>query len=151
MAFAVVGIIGHFSKTLLLFFVPQTFNFIYSCPQLFGLVPCPRHRLPKFNEALNACEPSWAVFSKPIPRLGRLVLEVFAALRLVRVQRDPARQGQIVACTNLTLLNLLLVTFGPMPEKQLTECMLAVQVAASALAFAIRYGAASYFYDATRR
>ncbi len=43
---AVVGILGHFSKTLLLFLLPQIFNFIYSSPQLFKLYPCPRHRLP---------------------------------------------------------------------------------------------------------
>lgn len=48
MAFAVVGIQAHFSKTLLLFFMPQIFNFLLSCPQLFGLVPCPRHRVPKY-------------------------------------------------------------------------------------------------------
>lgn len=47
MAFAVVGIQAHFSKTLLLFFIPQIFNFLLSCPQLFGLVPCPRHRVPR--------------------------------------------------------------------------------------------------------
>jgi len=47
MAFAVVGIQAHFSKTLLLFFIPQVFNFLLSCPQLFGLVPCPRHRVPR--------------------------------------------------------------------------------------------------------
>ncbi|KAJ1667842.1 tunicamycin resistance protein [Coemansia sp. RSA 1813] len=47
MTFAVCGILGHFSKTLMLFFIPQVFNFIYSAPQIFGLVPCPRHRLPK--------------------------------------------------------------------------------------------------------
>ncbi|KAJ2332538.1 tunicamycin resistance protein, partial [Coemansia sp. RSA 2681] len=47
MTFAVCGILGHFSKTLLLLFLPQVFNFIYSAPQIFGLVPCPRHRLPK--------------------------------------------------------------------------------------------------------
>ena len=47
MTFAVSGILGHFSKTLLLFFIPQVLNFIYSTPQLFGLMPCPRHRLPK--------------------------------------------------------------------------------------------------------
>lgn len=47
MTFAVMGILGHFSKTLLLFFIPQILNFLYSTPQLFGLVPCPRHRLPK--------------------------------------------------------------------------------------------------------
>lgn len=47
MTFAVVGILGHFSKTMLLFFIPQLFNFLYSCPQLFHFVDCPRHRLPK--------------------------------------------------------------------------------------------------------
>lgn len=47
MTFACAAIISHFPKTLLLFFLPQIFNFLLSCPQLFGLVPCPRHRLPK--------------------------------------------------------------------------------------------------------
>jgi len=50
MAFAVVGIQAHFSKTLLLFFLPQIFNFVLSCPQLFGLVPCPRHRVPRYEQ-----------------------------------------------------------------------------------------------------
>lgn len=45
--FAAVGIFGHFSKSLLLFFIPQLVNFLLSLPQLFGLIPCPRHRLPK--------------------------------------------------------------------------------------------------------
>jgi len=49
MTFAVVGILGHFSKTLLLFFIPQLINFVYSLPQLVGIVECPRHRLPKYN------------------------------------------------------------------------------------------------------
>ena len=48
MSFAVVAILGHFSKTMLLFFIPQVFNFVFSVPQLFHLVPCPRHRLPKY-------------------------------------------------------------------------------------------------------
>ena len=52
MTFAVVGILGHFSKTMLLFFIPQVLNFLYSTPQLFGLVPCPRHRLPKYKQSL---------------------------------------------------------------------------------------------------
>ena len=47
MTFAVLGIHGHFSKTLLLFFAPQLLNFLLSIPQLAGLVPCPRHRLPR--------------------------------------------------------------------------------------------------------
>ena len=49
MTFAVVGILGHFSKTMLLFFIPQIINFVLSAPQIFGIIKCPRHRLPKFN------------------------------------------------------------------------------------------------------
>lgn len=48
MTFAVVGILGHFSKTMLLFFIPQVVNFVYSLPQLFHIIPCPRHRLPRW-------------------------------------------------------------------------------------------------------
>lgn len=40
------GISGHFSKTLMLFFIPQVLNFLYSLPQLLGFLPCARHRLP---------------------------------------------------------------------------------------------------------
>ena len=49
MTFAVVGILGHFSKTMLLFFIPQVVNFLYSLPQLFHIIPCPRHRLPRYT------------------------------------------------------------------------------------------------------
>jgi UDP-N-acetylglucosamine--dolichyl-phosphate N-acetylglucosaminephosphotransferase len=52
MTFAVAGILGHYSKTLLLFFIPQIFNFLISLPQmlrLFGLT-CPRHRLPAYDD-----------------------------------------------------------------------------------------------------
>jgi len=49
MTFAVVGILGHFSKTMLLFFLPQIFNFLYSTPQLFHLINCPRHRIPRYE------------------------------------------------------------------------------------------------------
>ena len=34
MAIAVAGILGHFSETLLLFLLPQIFNFVYSLPQV---------------------------------------------------------------------------------------------------------------------
>lgn len=49
MTLATAGILGQFSKTLLLFFIPQLFNFAISLPQLFGIVHCPRHRLPQYN------------------------------------------------------------------------------------------------------
>jgi len=49
MTLAVAGIQGHFSKTLMLFFLPELINFALSLPQLFKLVPCPRHRVPKYE------------------------------------------------------------------------------------------------------
>ncbi|CAN1781380.1 UDP-N-acetylglucosamine--dolichyl-phosphate N-acetylglucosaminephosphotransferase [Linum perenne] len=49
MTMAVVGILGHYSETLLIFFLPQVINFLLSLPQLAGIVPCPRHRLPRFD------------------------------------------------------------------------------------------------------
>ncbi|KAI8562351.1 hypothetical protein RHMOL_Rhmol03G0029600 [Rhododendron molle] len=49
MTMAVAGILGHFSETLLIFFLPQVLNFLLSLPQLSGYVPCPRHRLPRFD------------------------------------------------------------------------------------------------------
>ncbi|CAI7720089.1 UDP-N-acetylglucosamine--dolichyl-phosphate N-acetylglucosaminephosphotransferase, putative [Plasmodium vivax] len=50
---AVVSIFGHFSKTLILFLIPQFLNFFLSLPQLLNFVPCPRHRLPVVNPRTN--------------------------------------------------------------------------------------------------
>jgi len=50
MTFAVCGILGHFSKTLLLLFIPQLINFVLSLAQLSGVIHIPRHRLPAFNK-----------------------------------------------------------------------------------------------------
>ncbi|TRY51587.1 Glycosyl transferase family 4 [Cryptosporidium tyzzeri] len=72
--FAIVSILGHFSKTLLLFFLPQILNFIISIPQLFGIVHCPRHRVPKLNEKTGKLESS-----KNLTLLN-LVLEVMGPL-----------------------------------------------------------------------
>uniref|UniRef100_A0A803KZD4 UDP-N-acetylglucosamine--dolichyl-phosphate N-acetylglucosaminephosphotransferase n=1 Tax=Chenopodium quinoa TaxID=63459 RepID=A0A803KZD4_CHEQI len=49
MTMAVAGILGHYSETLLIFFAPQVINFILSIPQIAGIIPCPRHRLPRFD------------------------------------------------------------------------------------------------------
>ncbi|GMK56895.1 hypothetical protein CspeluHIS016_0307350 [Cutaneotrichosporon spelunceum] len=167
MAFSAVAIQGHFAKTMLLFFLPQIFNFLLSCPQLFRLVPCPRHRLPHFNEATGLLEPSKAVFERAPPLPGRIFLEVFQALGLTRLERAPPpadskseevasskswpQEGDIVSATNLTLLNYLLVRLGPMHEPTLCLLVGAVQVAGSAVAFAIRYGVGSLVYGGDRR
>lgn len=137
MVFAVVGILGHFSKTLLLLFVPQIFNFLYSTPQLFHLIPCPRHRLPKFNAStglLDASVTEWTVPPAPLVAAG---LEALHALRLVRVKKDES--GRIVESTNLTILNLWLVWMGPMREDRLAWHMVAVQTLCGLLGLFVRH------------
>ncbi|CAD8113583.1 unnamed protein product [Paramecium sonneborni] len=57
MTFAVAAVLGHFSKTLMLFCIPQLINFLYSLPQLFGIIPCPRHRLPRYDEKTGLLYP----------------------------------------------------------------------------------------------
>ena len=60
MAFAVVGVLSHFSKTMLLMFIPQVLNFLLSFPQILGVFgPCPRHRLPNYDSDRDVlvCEP----------------------------------------------------------------------------------------------
>ncbi|KAH0785638.1 UDP-N-acetylglucosamine--dolichyl-phosphate N-acetylglucosaminephosphotransferase-like [Histomonas meleagridis] len=47
---AAAGIIGHFAEMTLLFMLPQLINFVFSLPQLIGIIKCGRHRLPKLNE-----------------------------------------------------------------------------------------------------
>ncbi|OJJ32168.1 hypothetical protein ASPWEDRAFT_116729 [Aspergillus wentii DTO 134E9] len=137
MVFAVVGILGHFSKTLLLLFIPQIFNFLYSTPQLFKLIPCPRHRLPKFNARTGLLEPSVTVWDVPPSRLIGIGLEILHMLRLVRVTRN--EKGKIVESTNLTILNLWLVWMGPMREDRLALSMVFVQTVCGLLGLFVRH------------
>lgn len=145
MTFAVVGILGHFSKTLLLFFIPQILNFLYSAPQLFHFVPCPRHRLPKYNADTDLLEMSTTTFRmQDLNVLGRLLVRI---LRLVRVIKWEERtDGQIVT-NNFTIINLAILFLGPMREDRLTKVLLVFQIFCSCVAFTIRYPLASFFYD----
>lgn len=120
MVFATVGILGHFSKTLLLLFIPQIFNFVYSVPQLAHIVPCPRHRLPKFNSRTGLLEPSRAesTEARPIPVAVGRVLKVLHKLKLLAIETDAA--GRVTSSTNFTIINLWLVWRGPMREDRLT-------------------------------
>ena len=137
MVFAVAGILGHFSKTLLLLFIPQIFNFLYSTPQLFGLIPCPRHRLPKFNEQTGLVDASVTEWKEPPSMLIAAALELLHRLRLVRVTRDEA--GRIATSTNLTILNLLLVWLGPMREDRLAWYIVGVQIACGISGLFVRH------------
>lgn len=137
MVFAVVGILGHFSKTLLLLFIPQIFNFLYSTPQLFKLIPCPRHRLPRFNSETGLLDASVTEWKKPPSRLIATCLELLQLLQLVRLAKN--EDGRIVESTNLTLLNLWLVWMGPMREDRLAWHMVGVQTVCGLFGLFVRH------------
>ncbi|KAK4326558.1 hypothetical protein Pmani_002938 [Petrolisthes manimaculis] len=147
MTFAVVAIIGHFSKTVLLFFMPQIFNFLYSIPQLFRLVPCPRHRLPRYNEKLDKVEASEAEINESEMRWWVLAaLKVLHRLKLVHLRRGTGPDSGKLFINNLTLINLTLLWSGPCHEGTLTNTLLILQILSSALAFVIRYPLADLFF-----
>jgi UDP-N-acetylglucosamine--dolichyl-phosphate N-acetylglucosaminephosphotransferase len=146
MVFAIVGILGHFSKTLLLLFMPQIFNFCYSAPQLFRLVPCPRHRLPHFNARTGLLEPSITEWQNPPTRPVALVLEFLHQLRLLDVKMDP--EGKIIESSNFTILNLWLVWFGPKREDRLAIEILTMQMAVGLMGLFVRHRLALWIFDA---
>lgn len=145
MVFAVVGILGHFSKTLMLLFVPQIFNFFLSCPQLFNLLPCPRHRLPKFDETSQLMFPSTTDIEQPLHPLVSTALEILDYLHIVRVTRD-LKSKQIVKTTNLTLLNMWLSMFGPMRESVLAGQIAMLQVVCGVVGLIARHSLALYVF-----
>jgi len=128
MTFAVVGILGHFSKTVLLFFIPQIINFIYSTPQLFKFVPCPRHRLPKFNPETGLMGPSTFSCSKD-------------EFRWLKKRPDDTEVA------NMTVINLCLQILGPMSERTLCIVLLTLQVICCVIGLLIRYKLANLFFD----
>nr|SVE77655.1 EOG090X07N9 [Daphnia lumholtzi] len=128
MTVAVVAILGHFSKTALLFFIPQIANFVFSLPQLFHLFPCPRHRLPRLNQKTGYLDPSVFQFKdKSLSTLGRLVLKTYQLLGLVKVEQAE-KDGELFQSTNCTLINLALQLTGPKHEKNLAASLIILQV-----------------------
>ena len=140
MVFAAVSILGHFSKTLILLLLPQIFNFLYSAPQLFRLVPCPRHRLPRFNARTGLLEPSvtvWEPERQPHPLVAR-ALRLLARCRLLALVDDPDT-GALRETSNLTLLNLWLVWRGPLREDRLALEITVLQVALGLFGLFVRH------------
>jgi UDP-N-acetylglucosamine--dolichyl-phosphate N-acetylglucosaminephosphotransferase len=146
MVFAVVGILGHFSKTLLLLFIPQIFNFIYSAPQLFRIVDCPRHRLPRFNARTGLLEPSVTEWMHPPKALLSVALKFLDKFHMLRVTTN--LEGQIVETTNFTILNLWLVWRGPLREDRLAKELLAMQTVIGLMGLFVRHRLALWIFTA---
>jgi UDP-N-acetylglucosamine--dolichyl-phosphate N-acetylglucosaminephosphotransferase len=120
MTFAVSGIHGHFSKTLLLLLLPQIFNFVISVPQVFKLVPCPRHRLPRAD-----------------PKTGLLNVSTFPCKK--DQYRWLKQRADAEECPNFTILCCVLRLMGPLSERALCLYLLAIQCLCSAFVFYLRY------------
>ena len=149
MVFAVISILGHFSKTCALFFIPQLLNFLYSLPQLFKWIHCPRHRLPKLQPDTGLLE--MRLVPLDIDKLSPLtvkILKIFHRAGLVYLSSSPDLKktpfsadadSKILYMNNLTLINLILYWTGPLPESQLTSLLLGLQVFCTMIAFFVRY------------
>jgi len=152
MTFACVAITAHFSKTLLLLLIPQIVNFIYSVPQLFHLVPCPRHRLPKFNARTGLREPSVTEWPPERPPSKLLTTAFFALekLHLLQVTVNP-KTNRISSTSNLTIINLWLVWRGPMREDQLTHELLIMQTTCGLFGLFVRHTMALLIFGLDNR
>jgi UDP-N-acetylglucosamine--dolichyl-phosphate N-acetylglucosaminephosphotransferase len=150
--FACVAILAHFSKTLLLVLVPQILNFIYSAPQIFHIVPCPRHRLPKFNARTGLLEPSVTEWPRDRPPGKTLTagFTIMAKLRLLQITIDP-ETNHISTTSNLTILNLWLVWFGPMREDRLAWQILSMQMLCGLFGLFVRHTMALWLFGIDNR
>ena len=144
---AVTGILGHCSKTLLLFMMPQVLNFLYSIPQLFRIIPCPRHRMPAYVPDRDLVDLSYTDWIKTneVGKLTRIMLRLIEVIRLAKVERN---KSGAVRVSNLTLINFTIWKIGrPLNEGTLTNIILAIQTIWIAIAFVIRYKAAALVYS----
>lgn len=125
MVFAIVGILGHFSKTLLIFLLPQIINFIYSAPQIFAVVPCPRHRMPRFNISDGLMYPSFGEIMSP-SKAQKLFFGLLKFFKLIRIEID--EKNNVTRFSNMTIINLCLVWFGPLREDKLCALLMILQL-----------------------
>lgn len=81
-----------------------------------------------FDGQTNLLHPSNMTFEdKPPSKLGSLALHLLSSVGLTKLTLRP-QDGSIAAASNLTILNVFLVRFGPMPEKRLVQTLVMVQV-----------------------
>jgi len=91
-------------------------------------IPLNHFLVDRFDPDTNLLHPSKAKLNeKPPSKLAIFVLRIFSIIGLTDLTFDP-KNGQILEATNLTILNFLLVRFGPMTEKRLVQALMVTQV-----------------------
>lgn len=145
MTLAVVCIVGHYSKTMVLLQVPQLLNALISMPQLLRIIPIPRHRMPVYNAKTGCVENSFVeVRVAELSFPGKAAFHLLCTLRLVRIV--PLSEG-CVKMSNLTVINVVLHLLGPCREDVLCLRLLTFQAVCSCICFAVRFGLASYVFE----
>eukprot|EP00834_Sanchytrium_tribonematis_P005233 NODE_303_length_10328_cov_1.228077.p5 type:complete len:385 gc:universal NODE_303_length_10328_cov_1.228077:8311-9465(+) len=126
---AICGILSHTSKTLILFFIPQILNFLISLPQILRVIPCPKHRLPRFVPEENllyygtvAKEKEDNLFDKKGKSFGEFL-----------------NQFKSKNACHLNFINIVLFLKGPMSEHQLFKEVMKIQIICCGIGLAIRY------------
>lgn len=80
--------------------------------------------------------------TKPI---GMAVIKVFRMLGILQVNLDNKTKNPI-SINNLTLINLILVKFGPMHEDKIVWKLLFIHIICSLVAFTVRYALPQIWY-----
>lgn len=164
MTLAVAGILGHSGRILLVLLIPQIVNFLLSLPQLFGIIVCPRHRLPTLDPSTGLLKPSiFEIHLQPGSPGFLLVQKLLiptnlAALNCTNntlIENQSEKKNQTltlkndkhdcvnkdinVTVVNLTLLNVILKYFGPMHEARLTLFIIGFQLLSSLIVLSITH------------
>jgi UDP-N-acetylglucosamine--dolichyl-phosphate N-acetylglucosaminephosphotransferase len=142
MTLAAACILGHYSKTMLFFLVPQIINFLISLPQLFKLIPCPRHRLPKINLIDGMLYPSSFSLTPENVKTNQFILKIFKILKIISIQKE---EEELIV-SNFTILNMILVWVGPVKEVHLAIIFLFLQTAFCSIALLGRHYFANFLF-----
>lgn len=95
----------------------------------------PRGPVCRYDPETQLLYPSRAEFKdKRATAPATLVLRVFSALGLVELSLDE-RTREVTQTTNLTILNVFLLRFGPMREDSLTRVLIVTQVSSRLVSF----------------
>ena len=138
---AVSGILGHCSKTLLLFMLPQLVNFLYSLPQILRIIPCPRHRMPEYISESDSVGMSFTDWIDVASMDKRMITMIGSVTKV-------ERRTNKIRFMNMTLINYTLWKLGkPVNEGKLVNVILFWQIVWIIVAFGMRYKAASLLYS----
>jgi UDP-N-acetylglucosamine--dolichyl-phosphate N-acetylglucosaminephosphotransferase len=89
-------------------------------------------------------EPSTATVERPLAKPIQEVMKLLHSIKLLRVKIDD--EGTIVEYSNLTLINLWLIWFGPVREDTLVMGLVAFQTVIGIFGLLIRHRLALFFF-----